>query len=279
MNFESNTGLEHVEFNDRSVGRLQRALRFGRDVGLSGIVQLIREHGFRKSAHFVARNIRFVIAVRADRRFDCAHGVDTGGSIQLDSLSIGGPNRSLGNEYVPTSANSFAWMMRALPSDIAGHVFIDIGAGKGRTLLLASKFPFSKIIGVEFARELVAIAQKNIERFGSSSRDQAIEIIETDAAQFEFPRDPLVVYLYNPFSPTLFAKVLSTLVASLKSSPRNCFLIYSTTMEGTMDMVRAIIVETGAFQELETNSMPLFWDSVRSIRYAVFQNRNTNTKN
>jgi 16S rRNA G966 N2-methylase RsmD len=279
MNLETKIGSEHVGVNDRSVGRLQRALRIVREVGLSGILQLMREHGLRQSAHFVIRNIRFMIAVQADRRFDRVHGVDTSGSIQLDSLNICGPNRSFGNEYVSTSAKSFAWMMKALPIDIAGYTFIDIGAGKGRTLLLASKYPFSRIMGVEFAHELVAVAQKNIERFSIASEGRTIEIVETDAAQFEFPQNPLVVYLYNPFSATLFAKVLNALVVSLRLNPRDCFLIFATTMDGTMDGVRAIIAETDAFQEVNTNPMPLFWDSVRSIHYVVFHAQKLDMKN
>ena len=30
-------------------------------------------------------------------------------------------------------------------------VFLDLGAGKGRALLLASQFPFKRIVGVEFS--------------------------------------------------------------------------------------------------------------------------------
>ncbi len=40
--------------------------------------------------------------------------------------------------------------------------FIDLGSGKGRVLLMASEYPFQKIIGVEFMPELHRAAQKNI---------------------------------------------------------------------------------------------------------------------
>lgn len=273
------TGLMPAGINDRAVGRVQRALGYLKEAGLSGLIQLIRKHGLRQSYKFIARNIRFAIAVRADRRFDRAHGVDTGGSIRLESLNISSQNRALGNEYVSTSAKSFGWMMKALPDDMVGYTFIDIGAGKGRTLLLATRFPFARIIGVEFAHELVAIARKNIERFyNPDSKEQAISMVDCDAAQFEFPHEPLVVYFYNPFSPTLFAKVVARLIESLQAQPRDCFLVYATTIEGTIDAVRAIIAETGAFKEHATTPMPLFWDAVRSIRYAVFQIRGNDPK-
>jgi SAM-dependent methyltransferase len=277
MNSEPKVRPDQIGVSDRSVGRVRRAIRFASAIGLSGTIQLIRKYGFRESYRFVVRNIRFAIAVQADKRFDRAHGVDTGGSIQLDSLNIRSPNRGFGTEYVSTSAKSFAWMMRALPSDLSGYVFIDIGAGKGRALLLASQYRFSRIVGVEFARELVAIARNNIERFNRSSQANAIEIVETDAVQYKFPPNPLVVYFYNPFSPKLFAEVLNALVETLRSNPRNCFIIYATTMP-TMDEQRKLILASGAFQELETDPMPLFWDAVRSIRYMVFKTRNSTLK-
>jgi tRNA1(Val) A37 N6-methylase TrmN6 len=92
-------------------------------------------------------------------------------------------------------------MMQSLPRNLAGYTFIDIGAGKSRTLLLASRYNFVKIVGVEFAQELVACASRNIASFccdRESCRDLAV--VEADATQFDFPYTPLVLFFYNPFS-------------------------------------------------------------------------------
>ncbi len=39
-------------------------------------------------------------------------------------------------------------MMKHLPQDLSRYAFIDIGAGKSRTLLLASCYGFEKVTGV-----------------------------------------------------------------------------------------------------------------------------------
>ncbi|WP_258580839.1 class I SAM-dependent methyltransferase [Mesorhizobium sp. AR02] len=123
------------------------------------------------------------------------------GSVQLAALDVIGPHRSKGNEAVCTSPRTFHFIMKSLPSDLQGHTFVDIGSGKSRTLLLASRYPFAAIIGVEFARELVEIARGNIARFRDPSRKcRALSVVEADAAAYEFPEAPLVVYFYNPFS-------------------------------------------------------------------------------
>jgi len=43
--------------------------------------------------------------------------------------------------------------------------FVDLGSGKGRVLLMASHYPFKRIIGVEFIPELHQVAQENIRKY------------------------------------------------------------------------------------------------------------------
>lgn len=49
-------------------------------------------------------------------------------------------------------------------------------------------------------------ARQNIERFHSRA-----EIVHADAADYRFPLDNLVVYLYNPFGPDVLRPVLHSL--------------------------------------------------------------------
>jgi len=58
-------------------------------------------------------------------------------------------------------------ILRAIESldiDLTDYLFVDIGAGKGKLLLLASHLSFSEIIGVEYAPSLHAVAMKNIQQ-------------------------------------------------------------------------------------------------------------------
>ncbi len=106
-----------------------------------------------------------------------------------------------------------------MPIRYEDFTFIDLGAGKGRVLLVASRFPFKRLIGVEFARELVETARRNIERFGCRA-----EVVHADAADYRFPSENLVVYLYNPFGPEVLRPVLSYLREI--STGREVYLVY-----------------------------------------------------
>jgi len=257
---------------DRSFGRVGRAWSHLRRHGLLEPIRLVRRHGIGASLGFVRRNIRHMLADRLARRWDRRHGVDTAGSIQLSGLDVVGPHRAMGNEAVCTSPRTFDFIMKSLPRDLQNHTFIDIGSGKSRTLLLASQYPFAEIIGVEFARELVDIARTNIERFRDPSRKcRALSVVEADAAAYDFPEMPLVVYFYNPFSKAVFDIVLKNLVSSLERCPRDCFIVYGSSSHRAIDWARPAIRETGIFQELTVPVMPGFLDAVRIIDYAVFQ--------
>lgn len=260
----------HIQ--DISRGRLARAIAAIRKLGLSGLLHLIRQHGVSGTYAFVARNIRFLIADRLARAWDARHKVDTAGSVQLGSLSIVGPNRDAGNECLCTSPKTFDFMMRYLPHPPEGHTFIDIGAGKSRTLLLASRYGFNKIIGVEFAKELVDCATANIKSFTADwQRCRNLETIWADATQYTLPDGPLVLFFYNPFSREVFEGVLANITASLRATKRDCTIVYSSSSANAIDWARPAILATGLFTEIPTAPSPSFWDAVRVVKFAVFK--------
>ena len=53
--------------------------------------------------------------------------------------------------------------------DLGDHdlTFIDLGSGKGRAVLLASLYPFRRLIGVEFSPELTEVARLNVQAVSS----------------------------------------------------------------------------------------------------------------
>ena len=256
---------------DISSGRLRRAWQFARARGARELARLVRRHGLRAAAYFVVSNVRHIVADRHARRWDRKNRVDTAGSIRLDGLTIIGPYRNEGNECLCTSPDSFRFMMNTLSVEFERFTFVDIGTGKGRTLLLASHYPFMQIVGVEFAQELMAVAQQNIMRYRQPSRRcYNIAVLEADATAYRFPDTPLVVYFYNPFSQSVFDQVLSHLEASLRASPRNCVIVYGSSSHNAIDWAKPAILHSGSFRQLETPAMPFFVDAVRTISYAVF---------
>lgn len=133
----------------------------------------------------------------------------------------------LNSSYQPIEADIFRGMMHALPIDFQQFTFVDIGSGKGRALLLASEFSFHRIIGIELLPELHRIAQENISKFALLENVPPIVSVNGDATEFEFPDEPLVVFLFHPLLEAGFRKVLANLQQSLNSAPRAAFVVYA----------------------------------------------------
>lgn len=160
-----------------------------------------------------------------DIDYDWDYRVDTSEATldwrtRLRALLTGGP-------YQPSEPALFRQMLDAVPADYSQFTFLDLGSGKGRALLMASDFPFRRILGVELVPELHRIALDNIRKYHSPAQlCHTIESCCADAAEFVFPREPLVLYLFNPFPQSLLRRFLANLEESLRQSPRPVFLLY-----------------------------------------------------
>jgi len=118
-------------------------------------------------------------------------------------------------------------MMEALAIEYARFTFIDLGSGKGRTLLMASEFPFRRVIGVELLPSLHHVALENAEKFAGQGVSRApMEPLCGDARVYEFPAEPLVVYLFNPLPEAALGRVLENLKKSLTAVPREAWIVY-----------------------------------------------------
>lgn len=160
-----------------------------------------------------------------DIDFDFAHGVDT----TWATIGLRTRFRELlsGGQYQPSEPELFHEILRTMPVKPDGFTFIDLGSGKGRTLLMASSYEFGRIIGVELLAELDAVARENIARYhGEDQKCFAIESHCGDAREFQFPPEPTVLYLFNPFPEHVLRTVLANLRESVELSPRPVVVIY-----------------------------------------------------
>ena len=161
--------------------------------------------------------------------FDLAHGVETTSRVHLTDLQIESPNWIHAGGYWPSPSDLIQEVLSGLKIRYEDFVFIDFGSGKGRVLLMASEFPFRKILGVEFSSELHTIAQQNVARYQSSTQKcKDIATVCMDFTQFPIPPDPLIAFLYNPADEQIMTALVDNLSASLRDHPREFWAIYVT---------------------------------------------------
>jgi len=162
----------------------------------------------------------------AQPKIDAEYGTDTLAWVTVRDLAADGPNIPFASGYGPSPAYDSELILKQLPVHREGYAFVDLGCGKGLVLMLASQLGFRRIIGVEFARNVYEIAVANLDKFRRKADVQPIEVILGDAAEFAFPPEPLVVYLYHPFGPEVILPVLENLRLSVSEHPRDCWVVY-----------------------------------------------------
>ncbi len=117
-------------------------------------------------------------------------------------------------------------MLNTLRIDHREYSFVDLGCGKGRVLLVASTYPFQRVIGIEISQELSRIARENIARFPASARKSDVQVQTIDAAAIRFPETNLLLHMYHPFGPELTRAVLRRLEESVRQEPRKVIVAY-----------------------------------------------------
>lgn len=186
-------------------------------------LQLLATEGWRvvvrngpvESGRWLQQKIRI-------RRFDRRLGIDTGGHVAWNELS----DDPACEEYAPINSFCFDRGLREVDIDPQRDVFLDYGCGKGRAVFLAAMLPFRKVIGVERASQLVAVAEANV----VSARDklccQDVEIVSADATLYEVPDDVTVFLLHNPFTGHVLQAVVEQIHQSFLRVPRKFTVIY-----------------------------------------------------
>jgi predicted RNA methylase len=155
--------------------------------------------------------------------YDLRLGIDTGKPSAANQSHPHDPS-SCNNRYDPTEPKYIRWMFRNLP-DPRSYTFIDFGAGKGRVLVAAARYPFKKVIGVEVSAELAEISRQNIAKANCLKCGKVASVC-IDATDFAIPDDPLVCFFYNPFGSQIMRAVLENISNSLRLNPRPAFAVY-----------------------------------------------------
>jgi hypothetical protein len=180
-----------------------------------------------------------VVRSPATHPFDTLHGTDTSGLLSAPAIARGTLARpeDLTAYYgiAPSILSSLLdlWLRDLRPNaSIDRTVFLDVGAGKGRAMLLASRYPFLRIEGVELNPSLASIADANISLWhNSQSASDSDELAPialhcADATEHPLPLAPLLAHLFHPFEARVLQRFLRHVERELVRHPRPFDLLY-----------------------------------------------------
>jgi len=188
--------------------------------------------GLTVEAGKLARDIaKMAPPLAAGYVFDMRRGIRTRGFVrneeQLAGVSIGGDP----HYYEPIGLTPLRRAVELLPLEPAATTFVDLGAGRGRAVIVAAEMGFGRVLGVELDDELVVQAGENIRRWRARTRvvtpaRQQVTVVQGDAASYPLPDGPLVVSLFNPFGPNTLRLVLRHLCQARAASAHTVYVVY-----------------------------------------------------
>lgn len=164
--------------------------------------------------------------------FDVENGVRTSGLIAGRYLKSGHRHDRHATAYFGVAPSVFhsllkRWKRSRPVVPIQEFTFIDVGAGLGRAVLLASELHFLEVIGVELNPTLQRTARKNLAVWRQAGRVRSeARIVLGDAVEFKFPTGPCLLFLFNPFGATVMRRMLAHLVASFATRPGQLDILY-----------------------------------------------------
>jgi SAM-dependent methyltransferase len=179
---------------------------------------------------------------RSGQRFDAQHGVVTEALLflgELDPIAVGSALADA-THYEATPLEHVDAVLDAVPH-CAQWTFVDLGAGMGRVVMLASLRNYKQVVGIEVSPALCEVARDNCGRWRRAHPQlpcKDIRVVCADARTYRFPRSDLVAYLYNPFGESSVQAV----VHRLARHPHRTYAIYHTPVH------RRLFDEDAAFE-------------------------------
>ncbi len=170
--------------------------------------------------------------------FDEAHGVDTSGLVPAADLLTGHTNDVYVTAYYAVAPSILRavvarWRETPPPEPIHRYTFVDIGAGKGRAMLVASELPFHAVLGVELNPTLAAVARANLAIWQiahaadpTASPIASAELLEADALAIDLPATPTVLFLFHPFEAPVMKALLRRIETQFATRPGELDLLY-----------------------------------------------------
>ena len=150
----------------------------------------------------------------------------------LDSLTIAEGDKSKSSPYEALNyfilENLLGNFCKLFPREKS---LIDVGSGKGRVMVAAAHYGFKNITGVDFAKELCAAAERNINKIKKQFPGTTFKIYCKDILNYAINADDKVFFLFNPFNKEIMEKFLEKIDRSVKEHRRTIYFIYANPQQ------------------------------------------------
>lgn len=213
--------------------------------------------------------------------FDKQYGIDTIGFLAANEITA---DKDLSSRIVCYAGSQPSIVRKALGAlgRIEDYTLLDLGCGKGRATVVASEFPFRRVVGVELSPALAASARANAASIAKRFPTRPlITIAEGNVVDFVLPKGKIAIFAYHPFGAEILEQVVKKLEAALNGETPHIFFVYDNPVHAE------VLDASPAFKRFYAQDIPydeseigygvftfdavVIWQSVRSAIPTPFQ--------
>ena len=154
------------------------------------------------------------------------YGINSTSANDLAEFQIKGNQLSHATEYMPVNYFTIEHVLDHLPENAKQGTFLDIGCGKGRALCVAAAYGFTRLKGIDFAKQLIEQAEQNLSVTKKRFPSIQYELSWSDISTLEISKDVGTVFLFNPFDEVLMKNIIQKINSSLQQYPRELYVLY-----------------------------------------------------
>jgi hypothetical protein len=218
------------------------------------------------------RLLRYTAHRLVEGYYERHFGVDTGSEVMLDTLGI---HDSDAVRYSPTPYPAFFRAMRLVGADLPSSVFVDYGSGLGRIVMCAASLPLARVIGIEFADELVRRCNANLERARSRFACKDTVILHANAMTWRVLPEVNIFHFYNPFLGNTLRTTVSEIARSLRNVPREAWILFGSPWEMSRIMAAGEIIPAAWVRSSQDAPWPFHKEMTdkdpNGFRYRVYR--------
>ena len=161
--------------------------------------------------------------IRGERKYN----LDTIELDRLKTITVKGDNLDHSSIYQACNYYILEKGFNYLRSIHENKNFTDFGCGKGRSIIVAAYYGFTNITGIDFAKVLCLLADKNVHNTQPLFPLAKFNIICDDVVNYKIQNDQTVFFFFNPFDEVIMLKVVKNILASAKEKERKIYIMYA----------------------------------------------------
>jgi len=154
------------------------------------------------------------------------YGIDTSPPIELPDLTVVDGDISQSSRYEAVNYFILEALLKRLCEVTAPLSFTDLGCGKGRAMVVAAHYGFTKISGVDFAKEVCNTAEQNMQKVRKKFPHTTYNVTCENVLDYEIQSYESVFFMFNPFNDEIIFRFLEKIEKSIEQHPRDIYFLY-----------------------------------------------------